>query len=112
MFLAHLLPFLNQCWIGKNGTTIDIDYEQNEDLLAGVTSYFNYNRGTHSSASDLMTSSLEHTRRQLTNNHNDDRVSSLVLPSRSNDHSPRHRNSLLTPTNHEQSKIRKMKSVF
>ncbi len=69
-----------------------------------MTSYFNYNRGSHSSASDLMTSSLEHTRRQLINNHNDDRVSSLVLPSRSNDHSPRHRHSLLTPTNHEQSK--------
>ena len=34
--LAHLLPFVNQCWIGKNGHTND----QDEELLAGVTSYF------------------------------------------------------------------------
>jgi hypothetical protein len=40
--LAHLLPFLNQCWIGKYGNTIDKDHYQNEELFAGVTSYFEY----------------------------------------------------------------------
>jgi hypothetical protein len=38
--LAHLLPFLNQCWIGQNGNIIDQEEQQNEELLAGVTSYF------------------------------------------------------------------------
>lgn len=37
-FIAHLFPFLNQCWIEKTGDRID--QEQNEELLLGVTSYF------------------------------------------------------------------------
>ncbi len=39
-YLAHLLPFLNQCWIGQNGNIIDQEEQQNEELFAGVTSYF------------------------------------------------------------------------
>ncbi len=57
-----------------------------------------------------MTSSIDHT--QLINSTHNNRIGSLVLTSKSNEHSPRHNTSLLTPTNHEQSKIRKMKSVF
>jgi len=49
-----------------------------------------------------MTSSLECT--QLINSHNNDRIGSLLLSSKSNENSPRHHTSLLTPTNHEESK--------
>jgi hypothetical protein len=52
-----------------------------------------------------MTCSLERTRKQLVNSSHNDRIGSLVLSSKSNEHSPRHRTSLLTPTNCEQSKI-------
>ncbi|CAF3809984.1 unnamed protein product [Adineta steineri] len=97
---SHLVPFLNQCWIAINGNITDNDYEKNENLLAGVTSYFN--RTTYSSASDLMISSLERTRKQFINSNDDDRTNSLMLSSKSNEHSPKHRSSLLTPTNHEQ----------
>jgi len=51
-----------------------------------------------------MTSSLERTRQPLVNHINNDRIISLTLSSKSNEHSPKHRQSLLTPTNHEQSK--------
>ncbi|CAF4603583.1 unnamed protein product [Rotaria sp. Silwood1] len=97
---SHLLPFLNQCWTGKNGNTIENDYCQRDKLLIGVTSYFD--RATHVSASDLMTSSLERTHKQLLTNSVNDRAGSLVLSSKSNEHSPRHQSSILTPTNHEQ----------
>ncbi|CAF2393123.1 unnamed protein product [Rotaria sp. Silwood2] len=97
---SHLLPFLNHCWTGKHGNITDNDYHQKEKLLAGVTSYFD--RATHSSASDLMTSSLERTRKQLLTNSINDRVGSLLLSSKSNEHSPQHQSSMLTPTNHEQ----------
>ncbi|CAF0785219.1 unnamed protein product [Rotaria sordida] len=97
---SHLSPFLNQCWTEKNGNTIENDYYRKEKLLVGVTSYFD--RATHSSANDLMTSSLERTRKQLVNNSINDRAGSLVLSTKSNEHSPRHQSSLLTPTNHEQ----------
>lgn len=36
--IAHLLPFLNQCWIKKTGD--NNNHQQNEDLLEGVKSYF------------------------------------------------------------------------
>ncbi len=61
-------------------------------------------RFTHLSTNDLMTSSLERTRQPLVNHINNDRIISLTLSSKSNEHSPKHRQSLLTPTNHEQSK--------
>jgi hypothetical protein len=61
-------------------------------------------RITHLSTNDLMTSSLERTRQPLVNHINNDRIVSLTLSSKSNEHSPKHRQSLLTPTNHEQSK--------
>jgi len=52
-----------------------------------------------------MTSSLERTRQPLVNNINNNRIVSLNLSSKSNEHSPKHHHhSLLTPTNHEQSK--------
>jgi hypothetical protein len=57
-----------------------------------------------------VTSSIDHT--QLINSTHNNRIGSLVLTSKSNEHSPRHNTSLLTPTNHEQSTIRKIKSVF
>jgi hypothetical protein len=49
-----------------------------------------------------MTCSLEHTRQPLINSINNDRIGSLTLSSKSNDHSPKHHHSLLTPTNHQQ----------
>ncbi|CAM4768497.1 unnamed protein product [Rotaria magnacalcarata] len=97
---SHLLPFLNQCWIGKTANKSENDYFQNQHLLVGVTSYFD--RVTYSSASDLMTSSFERSRRQLINGSVNDRAGSLVLSSKSNEHSPRHQSTTLTPTNPEQ----------
>ncbi|CAF4568808.1 unnamed protein product [Rotaria socialis] len=97
---SHLLPFLNQCWIGKTANKSENDYFQKQHLLVGVTSYFD--RVTHSSASDLMTSSFERSRRQLINSSVNDRGGSLVLSSKSNEHSPRHQSTTLTPTNPEQ----------
>ncbi|CAF1123406.1 unnamed protein product [Adineta ricciae] len=97
---SHLASFLQQCWSEKHGNTTDNNHEQNEDLLAGVTSYFN--RATHSFTHDIMTCSLDRPRKQLINTHDDERTSSLILSTRSNEHSPKHRPSLLTPTNHEQ----------
>jgi hypothetical protein len=52
-----------------------------------------------------MTCSLERTRKPLINSSNNDRISSLVLSTKSNEHSPRRQSSSLTPTNTEQSKI-------
>lgn len=42
LFLAHLFPFVNQCWNEKTGhlTEQDDQRQQNEELLLGVTSYF------------------------------------------------------------------------
>ncbi len=102
-FLAHFLPFLNQCWVGKYGNTPVHTHYQSEELLAGVTSYFDHNRAIHSSANDLMTCSLERTRQPLINSINTNRTVSLNLSSKSNEHSPKHHHSLSTPTNHEQS---------
>ena len=51
-----------------------------------------------------MTSSLERTRQPLVNHINNDRLISLTCSSKSNEHSPKHHQSLLTPTNNEQSK--------
>jgi len=61
-----------------------------------------------------MACSLERTRTrtQLLNSSNNDRAGSLVLSSKSNEHSPRHQTPLLTPTNHEQSKRRQKKKYF
>lgn len=56
-----------------------------------------------------MTCSLERTRLQLINSTPYDRIASLTLASKSNENSPRHRSSLLTPTNHEHGKIEKNK---
>lgn len=39
-FLVHFLPFLYQCSIEKYGNTSDNNHYQSEELLAGVTSYF------------------------------------------------------------------------
>jgi hypothetical protein len=52
-----------------------------------------------------MTSSLERTRQPLINSINNNRITSLNLSSKSNEHSPKHHHSLLTPTNQEQSKF-------
>ena len=60
-------------------------------------------RTTHSTAHDIMTCSLDRPRKQFVNTHDDERTGSLILSTRSNEHSPKHRPSLLTPTNHEQS---------
>jgi hypothetical protein len=57
-----------------------------------------------------MTCSLEHTRQPLMNSINNNRVVSLNLSSKSNENSPKHHYSLLTPTNQEQSKIQKKKN--
>lgn len=59
-------------------------------------------RATHSSVNDLMTYSLDRTRQPLLNSN---RMISLNLSSKSNEHSPKHYHSSLTPTNHEQSKF-------
>lgn len=100
---SHFLPFLNQCWVRKYGNTPVHTHYQSEELLAGVTSYFDNNRAIHSSANDLMTCSLERTRQPLINSINTNRTVSLNLSSKSNEHSPKHHHSLSTPTNHEQS---------
>ncbi len=73
-----------------------------------------YSRATHSSTNDLMTSSLERTRQPLVNNINNNRIVSLNLSSKSNEHSPKHHHhhSLLTPTNHEQSKYKKKRKYL
>ncbi|UJR10556.1 hypothetical protein I4U23_014756 [Adineta vaga] len=97
---SHFVPFLNQCWTCKHGNTAINDHYHCEELLAGVTSYFD--RFTHSSTNDIMTSSLERTRPPLINQINNDRIVSLTLSSRSNENSPKHYQSLLTPTNNEQ----------
>ena len=56
-----------------------------------------------------MTCSLERTRKQqLINSSNNDRIGSLVLSTKSNEHSPRHQHSSLTPTNCEQSNKTKL----
>lgn len=55
-----------------------------------------------------MTCSLDRPRKQLINTRDDERTNSLILSTRSNEHSPKHRPSLLTPTNHEQSKTFKL----
>ena len=88
LFLAHFVPFLNQCYVEKFGPSIENVHYQNDDLLASVTSYFDHNRAIHSSTTDLMTSSLDRTHSNLS--------------SKSSDHSPKHHHSLLTPTNQEQ----------
>ena len=109
-FSAHFLPFLNQCSFEKYGKSSENIQYQSEELLAGVTSYFDNNRAIHSSANDIMTSSLERTRQPLINSSNNNRIASLNLSSKSNEHSPKHHHhhhhhSLLTPTNQEQSKF-------
>lgn len=38
--LAHLVSFLNQCWTGKNSHMIEDDCYRKQQLLHGVTSYF------------------------------------------------------------------------
>jgi len=58
-----------------------------------------------------MTCSLEHRRQPLMNSINNNRVVSLNLSSKSNENSPKHHYSLLTPTNQEQSKIQKKKTI-
>lgn len=67
--------------------------------------FFSTNRLTHSSTNDLMTYSQDQ-RQQLINTTHNNRVNSLILSSKSNEHSPKHTSSLLTPTNYEQSKDR------
>jgi hypothetical protein len=55
-----------------------------------------------------MTTSLERTRQPLINSN---RIASLNLSSKSNEHSPKHHHrSVLTPTNQEQSRFFKLKS--
>ncbi|CAF0768934.1 unnamed protein product [Rotaria sordida] len=98
---SHLLPFLNQCSLGKYGNTTGNDQHQTEELLAGVTSYLD--RATYSSANDLMTHNLERTHEPLINSINNDRMVSLTPLTKSNEDSPKHQHSLSTPTNHEQS---------
>jgi hypothetical protein len=66
---------------------------------------FSNNRANHSSTNDLVISSTDHT--QLINSSQNNRAGSLALASKSNEHSPRHHTSLLTPTNHEQSRTRR-----
>ena len=64
-------------------------------------------RAMHCSTNDLMTASLERSRRALTNSSHAERGGSLVFTSRSNEHSPKHQTLSLTPTNsskYEQSK--------
>ncbi len=109
IFSAHFLPFLHQCSIEKYGKSSENIPYQSEELLAGVTSYFdNNNRTIHSSTNDLMTTSLERTRQPLINSN---RIASLNLSSKSNEHSPKHHHrSVLTPTNQEQSRFFKLKS--
>jgi hypothetical protein len=106
---SHFLPFLHQCSIEKYGKSSENIPYQSEELLAGVTSYFdNNNRTIHSSTNDLMTTSLERTRQPLINSN---RIASLNLSSKSNEHSPKHHHrSVLTPTNQEQSRFFKLKS--
>jgi hypothetical protein len=54
-----------------------------------------------------MTSSLDRTRPPLINSiNNNNRIVPLNLSSKSNEHSPKHHHSLLTPTNQEQSKYK------
>ncbi|CAF0947926.1 unnamed protein product [Adineta ricciae] len=96
----HFVPFLNQCWTCKHGNTSVNDHYHCEELLAGVTSYFD--RFTQSSTNDVITSSLERTRPPLINQLNNDRIVSLTLASRSNENSPKRYQSSLTPTNNEQ----------
>ncbi|CAF4335997.1 unnamed protein product [Rotaria sp. Silwood2] len=98
---SHLLPFLNQCSIGKYETATSNNQHQTEELLAGVTSYFD--RASHSSTNDLITHNLERTHEPIINSINNDRMVSLTLLTKSNEDSPKHHHSLLTPTNHEQS---------
>lgn len=100
---AHFLPFLQQCFIIKHGIHSEPSHYQSEELLAGVTSYFDGNRTIHYSTHDLMTCSLDQTRQSSMNNSN--RMISLNFSSRSNEHSPKHHHSLSTPTNQDQSKF-------
>ena len=89
----------------KYGCTSEPTHYQSEELLAGVTSYFDNNRAIHYSTNDLMSSSLEQTRQSSINYTN--RMISLNFSSRSNEHSPKHHHyhSLSTPTNQDQSKV-------
>ncbi|CAF1029352.1 unnamed protein product [Rotaria magnacalcarata] len=99
---SHLLPFLNQCAIDKHENTTQNDKYETEELLAGVTSYFDSHAG-HSSVQDLMTRSLEHAHEPIImNSLNNDRMNSLTSISKSNADSPKHHHSLSTPTNPEQ----------
>lgn len=100
---AHFLPFLQQCSTIKHGSISEPSHYQSEELLAGVTSYFDNSRAIHYSTNDLMTCSLEQTRQSSMNNNN--RMISLNFSSRSNEHSPKHHHSLSTPTNQDQSKF-------
>ncbi len=59
-----------------------------------------------------MTSNFERTDIQLINSGSNNRVGSLLLASKSNEHSPKHHPTLLTPTNHEQSKNKTNVSCF
>lgn len=65
--------------------------------------FFSANRLTHSSTNDLMSYSLD--QNQLLNSAHNNRVNSLVISSKSNEHSPKHLNSLLTPMTYEQSRL-------
>ncbi|CAF3534665.1 unnamed protein product, partial [Rotaria socialis] len=99
---SHLLPFLNQCANGKHENKTQNDRYQTEELLTGVTSYFD-SRAGHSSVQDLMARSLEHTHESIImNSLNNDRMNSLTLISKSNADSPKHHHSSSTPTNPEQ----------
>lgn len=67
-------------------------------------------RAMHCSTNDLMTSSLERSRRAMTTAGPGERTGSLVFASRSNENSPKHQTLSLTPTN--SSKYEQSKSIL
>ncbi|CAF3390712.1 unnamed protein product [Rotaria sp. Silwood1] len=97
---SHLVSFLNQCSISKYKNTTSNDQYQTEELLAGVTSYFD--RATHPSTNDIIIHNLEHIHEPIINNINNDQMVSLTPLTKSNEDSPKNHHSLSTPTNHEQ----------
>lgn len=71
---------------------------------------FSHHRANHSSTNDLINSSNEEN--SLAENAHNRRVHSLVLTSKSTQNSPRHYQSLLTPTNPDQSEINATNKFF
>jgi hypothetical protein len=120
--LVHLLRYLHQCWFNKCEKPVDDEPYRNEELLAGVQSYYEYETELHmfdwfqlnvlssrihySLPNNIMTHSLDRSHLPLLDGNKYDRPTPLVLSSRSNEHSPKHRHASLTPTNNEQRTVK------